>query len=251
MDIEYPEVADVNIGHNSGIRPLNATQVREYLADAESAVIQRRRDLQAAIYRFKAAHPHIENDEMQARAGDFVKQIKTHIATIEIHRKEAKEPYLEGGRVVDKFFKDEAEPLVVGVVAIQKVMTAYATEQDAKRRKQAEQEAAAARAEAARLAELAAQDLEQTHLEDAIQASQVAADAQRRAEAKPAEFTRARGDYGSTSSLRETIRIELDDITKVPTNYLLLDEKKALAAIKLGINIPGVRKVIEKSVVVR
>ena len=68
----------------------------------------------------------------------------------------AKAPYLEGGRIVDAFFKDIGESMKRAVTEIEKVMTVFANEQERLRRIEAKRIADEAEAKAKQLRDEAA-----------------------------------------------------------------------------------------------
>lgn len=77
------------------------------------------------------------------------------------------------------------------------------------------------------------------------------------AEALDAEVTAApelkavKSAIGGGSYWRETIDYELIDIALVPVEFLKVDEAKVKAAIKAGLNIPGIKSKIEKKLVTK
>ena len=97
-------------------------------------------------------------------------------------------------------------------------------------------------------------------MNDALAAEQRAEDLKAAATTAPsADLSRTRGDFGSVTSLRTTWGFEVDDLTKVPATYLLLNEQMVRAAIRTApkkdgvpqINIPGIRVVAEQKAGVR
>ena len=56
---------------------------------------------------------------------DFIKQLAAHMKTLDTTRVGEKEPYLEGGRTVDTFFKTLADPLDREKGTLQKRLTSY------------------------------------------------------------------------------------------------------------------------------
>lgn len=253
---------DPGIGHNSV--PMGAMQVRLYLIDSEAPLVKRRDDLLAGVAHFEEKHPTITNEEDQARAADFVRQIQQHIKLATDHFTPAKKPFLDGGREVDKFFKEIKEPLEAGLNRVRAPMTAYANEQERIRRAEAARIAAEAQAEAARIArELADQQRAERErqeaiaraeyvppapieaapvsIDDAIAAAEIAEKATKAAVAKPADFSRTRGEMGAVSSLREIVEVELVNLDEVPREFLIFDAAKAKKAAQAGRkHIPGV-----------
>lgn len=255
------------LGHNNPPAPLTAIEVRAYLADAKAPLVERKDALMAGVARFLEKHSVIADEETQSRAGDFVKQIAAHAKIVEDHRTPAKKPFLDSGRAVDAFFKDIADPLAQGIAKIRAPMTVWAQKQEAIRRAKADQEAAEARQRAREAAEaLAKQQAEEAEREEArrrseyvppapveapppvsldevIAISKEAEALTRAAEAKPADFSRTRGEFGSVSSLRQIVTVEMVDIALVPREFLLFNESAAKRAAQAneGLVIPGVK----------
>lgn len=157
--------------------------------------------------------PAIDNDDVAGKVIDYISQLSALNKAAEAKRTGAKEPYLEGGRAVDGFFKTITEPVNKVKEAVNKLLTIYQREQEAAaRRKRMEEERLAREAaeKAAREAEEAAKAAStDATLDDAIAAEKAAevaaadlAKAAQAAEVKPAELTRTRGEYGAMSSLR-------------------------------------------------
>lgn len=183
--------------------------LREKLQDENRDLVKRRDELLAAAGRI----PPIDSDDIAGRVSDFVKQLTALHKAAEAKRTGAKEPYLEGGRNIDGFFKLITDPVEKTKVAVQRQLTIYLRDkEEAARRERQEQERIAretaekARREAEALAAAAATE---KALDVAIEAEKSAGVAQadlvkaeQAADAKPAELSRTRGEYGSVTSLR-------------------------------------------------
>jgi regulator of protease activity HflC (stomatin/prohibitin superfamily) len=254
---------------------MTPVEVQLYLTDTEAPLLKRRDDLLAGVARFQAKYPKITNDEDQAKASDFAKQIMGAIKISKDHFTPAKKPFLDGGRAVDAFFKGIAEPLEYGLNKVRATMTVYANEQEQIRRAEAQRKAAEAAAEARRVAdELAEQqrleaeraaakardeyvapapdDVAPLSLTDVIVAAQAKQDALKEATARPADLSRTRGEMGSVSSLRERISVELIDISLVPLEFLIFNERAAIIAVQNGrTDIPGVEIIRSNHIQVR
>ena len=201
-------MADVApIGDNQP--PADADPLRDRLGDDYGEMIARSDELLGAFDR-------APGDITDANAGpmtDFIKQIGAHVKTLDKARVAEKEPYLQGGRTVDGFFKTMTGKLEKSASALRSRLTLYERVKAAIERRAREDEERRQRKEAKRLcreaeAKAAAAQTE-TDLEDAVQveaqASEAEADALKAgkaAEAKPAELHTTRGDYGASSSLR-------------------------------------------------
>lgn len=183
--------------------------LRERLHDEHGGLIRRKDDLLAAASRI----PAITDDDLAGRASDYIAQIKACAKAADAARVGEKEPYLEGGRAVDGFFKAITSPLEDVEKKVKQSLTVYHREKEAEERRRRMEAERIAREEAdakRREAEAAAKVLrDQQSLDDAIAADKAArlaeADAVKAtqaAEAKPAELSRIRGEYGAVSSLR-------------------------------------------------
>lgn len=207
------------IGHNSGAPAIpTPQQIHADLEIGNVSLLARRDELLAAAGRVPAEI----DDAIEGRVIDFIKQINACASKAKEAFKAAKEPYLEGGRAVDGFFKKITDPLDAAKKTLNDRLTAHLRRKEAeerRRREEAERLAREAAETARREAEEAARRLaEESQLDDAIakerEARQAAADAAaaaRAAEAKAAELSRTRGDYGGVSSLRTEWTGELVD----------------------------------------
>lgn len=216
------DVARHSIGAN--FPPVETPQeIYDRLVGTYGAMTTRRDELLAGV----ARTPAVLDDDNVAKVIDFVKQIKVAGTKATEAFKSEKNPFLEGGRAVDGFFKKINEPLDDGVKALNKKLTAYQIDKEAKERRAREETARLAREEAARLQkiaddEAAALRVEADKLREAAnlcgaveaeakadQAVTAAAVAQRETQAKVADLSRTRGDMGGVSSLRTEWRGEL------------------------------------------
>lgn len=206
----------------------------------------------------------IENDEQNAEMGAFLRMISAAVATTKDRFKKVKEPWLAGGRAVDRFFTTGiVGPLELAHASLNKRQTAYQIWKAEEARRKAEEEARQARAreeEARRQAEAAERakrraEAEAKKAKDDAAESAAAAERARQAAAN-AEAARARqaqesvavsaatkvatssnADLGrtrgemATVSLRTTWRFRVDDITLVPVEYLQVNDRLVNAAI--------------------
>jgi alpha-galactosidase/6-phospho-beta-glucosidase family protein len=195
------------IGHNRA--PFDADSLRSDLIDEFRSLFSRRDELLAAETRI----PPIGDEDTARKISDFVKQLSAAIKASDAARVNAKEPFLEGGRVIDGVFRQISDPLTDLKKKVERKLTDYlrAKEAEERERRQREEREARERAEQARReAEAAAQAMrDAASLDEAVQAEKAAeaaaADvvkAEAAATAKPAELSRTRGEYGAVSSLR-------------------------------------------------
>lgn len=221
--------------------------LREKLQDENRDLLKRRDELLAAAQRI----PPIDSDDIAGRVSDFVKQLTALNKAAETKRTGAKEPYLEGGRNIDGFFKAITDPVEKIKNIVQISLTKYLRDKaDRERHERMEQERLAreAAAKAQREADEQARALaNEQQLAAAIEAERAAEVAQadavkavQAAEAKPAELSRTRGEYGSVTSLRtEWVFDDLDRATldlEALRPYLPTDglEKALRAFIRAG-----------------
>lgn len=204
------DVLAERLGHNAPPPDLLVGEaLRERLRDEYPDLIRRKDDLLAAANRM----PDVTDGEIAGKVSDFIVQLKACAKAADTARVGEKEPYLEGGRAVDGFFKSIISPLEEVEKKVKHSLTIYHREKEAeeRRRRMEAERIAREEAEAKRLeAEAAAKALrDQQSLDDAIAADKAAklaeADAVKAAQAaqaKPADLSRIRGEYGAVSSLR-------------------------------------------------
>lgn len=223
----------------------DAEALQNRLAEDNQSLIKRQVDLIAA----EARLPEIANDDSAGKVSDYIKQVTSCSKALDTARVGAKEPFLEGGRTVDGFFKSYTDPLAALKKRIESKLGAYLREKEAAERRRREEEArkaaeeaAAREAETMKLAEVEglAPAVANAALDGAVAAQATAEQAQKAAEAKPAELARTRGDFGSLATLsrqwtfKDLNRDAIDLEALRP--HLPLDglEKAVRAAIKAG-----------------
>lgn len=206
------------IGHNLGFVSLDAdgkvildaALMREYLHEELAPLLARKAELLGSVSRAPAV---IGDEETAGKIADLIKMIAACVKNAEADRVARKEPFLEGGRITDAEYRGVTEPLLRGKIDVERRLTLFQREQAEAERRRREEIARQERAEAERLAQeaAAAEAAAQTEVEidEAISADALAqqreADAvvaRRAAEAKPAELSRQRSDYGAVASLK-------------------------------------------------
>lgn len=254
---------DPKMGHNNP--PSDVEILRDTLAAQNADILSRRDELLAACGRI----PAITSDDIAGKVGDHVKLMTSCMKSADTKRVATKEPYLSAGRTVDGFFKGITDPLETAKKQVERNLTAYLQEKAAAERRRREEDARIAREEADRIAAEAAAAAAQVQTEadlgnaiaaedSATTAQAEAAKAQKEADAKAADMSRTRGDYGAVSSLRTTW--EFSDLNRdtldlealrqhIPIDAL---EKAVRAAIKAGVReLAGVRIYESTNAVVR
>lgn len=189
---------------------LTGDALREQLRDDNLALLERRDKLLAAAER---APEVIDDEDTAQKVSDFVKQLTALVKAAEAKRVDAKEPYLEGGRGIDGFFKSISDPVGKAKWRVEQVLAVFLRAKEERARREREEAARLAREEQERKAraawELGQKIRDEQELADAIAAEKAAKTAtaeaekaQKAADAKPAELSRTRGDYGAVASLR-------------------------------------------------
>ena len=211
-------LATPGVGHTLGFVSLDtdgrveldADVMREYLDEEIAALTTRKAELLASVGRAPAT---IADNETAGKIADLTKLIAACVKNAEADRVARKEPFLEGGRVIDGVFRGITEPLIRAKTDVERRLTLWQREVAEAERRRREEVARREREEAERLAREAAEleaaaqteaQIDQAISTDAL-AHQREADAvaaQKAAEAKPAELSRQRSDYGAVASLR-------------------------------------------------
>jgi hypothetical protein len=239
------------IGHNSGefesvTLAASVEKIEKYLDNDTFAIRQKARLIAVMLKDFLRDYAAITTDVQQAMATDVAGQTKLHLKLIEERREAIKRPWIDGGRAIQTYFSTITSPVDELLQRLEKIQTAYAKEIETQRRKAALDAALAAQAVADEAADIAAESLSSSDLDAANHAAEHADALIALANDKPATHSRTVGDYETVSSLRTVLVIELEDISKVPPEYLLLNEKKARSDVLAAkrrietLTIPGV-----------
>jgi hypothetical protein len=214
--------------------PLTPEEIRAYLDYQTERLRDRRDEIVRALEAMAKAHPRIEDDEV---LGDVAENYRMGAAlkkTTETHRVREKSPFLEGGRVVDKWFESFIAPMNTAMDRVQGIMDDFGRRKLAAERAEAERRRAIAQAEADRAAAEAAAAFKARQLTDEAidRASEAAREAERaeaQAQARPAELTRTRGTFGAVASARETWSWEVENFDLIPRDMLMVNNDKVKA----------------------
>jgi hypothetical protein len=198
--------------------PLTGEQIKAYLDYVMDSSIHRRKELLAALEHTAFTLVEIADDEHLAAIGDQMKQVNGLRKKVDADRTTYKAPYLDGGRVVDVYFKAFLAPLDGPVQKIMGAVNAYQRAKEEKARQAREEAARQAREEAARKAAQAARELAAnpaseragTMLEQAEIAAAQAAAASDRVEGGRTTDARVYSDLGTTVATRRTWSYEYD-----------------------------------------
>ena len=229
-------------GHNAPPppRPLDAEQIRAWLDFEFSSLRERVTALSRDLAEQSERVATIDTEEQMLAFADNLRMAKAAGRTAEDRRKEAKAPFLDGGREIDAWFREVMSPLDAPMRAIQAGMDAYQARVAAEKRKAAEEAAGKAREEAARLAAAAAAaafaEKEEGEAADAIAKAQRAEVRAERADDKaagsPAALVRAHSDLGTVATAKETLEFEIIDEALVPRKFLVVDGNRIRSALR-------------------
>lgn len=233
--------------------PAEIEAIRERLSEDHKDFIDRADVVIASCGRMPS---EVTDEDMAGKFGDQIKILTAAVKDANGRRTMEKEPFLEGGRAVDGFFKTISEKLETHKREAQKPLAVYErAKADAERRRR-EEEARKAEAEAAAAA-AAAVDSEEA-LDAAVAAEEVAGKAVVEAGATAADMSRTRGKFGSVSSLRTTWGFE--DLDRESLDIEALRHHIPQAALETAVRafikaggreLKGVRIVENTDVVVR
>ena len=239
------------IGHNRKPEPTTPiASVKEHLDSTYHDLVARFVDLEFGCARVPDP---IERGDDAGLVTDFIAQCQVHVKQAEAAHKMEKATFLEGGRIVDKFFKRRCESLDEALVPLFSRLKAYRDRQVAERAERhhtlltaAESEAArstAYRAEAERLIEDPLWHDQAAHYRSLADATAESAAAMRREAEACLTPVRIQGDYGATAYVTHAWSFEVIDSEAVPRHYLSLNSEMVRTAItKDGIrDIPGLK----------
>jgi hypothetical protein len=200
----------------------------------------------AAISQNVEAYPSIDSDEILGKFAENVAMAKAAHKTATDNHDAAKADYLRLGRVVDRWLREAVtDPLRTPLATVQTMMDTYTREKLRIAREAAAAAAKLAEEEAARTAKAAADAIarantvaKQVAAEKATSIAEAsaleAAEAMARANAKPADLTRVRGEFDATASLRGTWRWRATNLRFVPVELLLVNNAAVTERIRVA-----------------
>lgn len=229
-------------GHNHPPSPISVDSLLVTLAEGHGDLTTRRDTLVGSLGKYLT----VEDDEGDAKTTDFIGLMTSLFDTADERHTVEKKPYLEGGRIVDGFFNAIRGPLTDAIKKAKKASVDYkvkkhdaeVAEQQRIARLAREEEqrkiAAAAEAEAKIKGEKTMERaiVAETVATQATEIRIVAEAAAQAVVAKPQAATMIHGVYGTTSSLSFGWAHRVTDLSKVPTQYLMLNEAAITAHIK-------------------
>jgi hypothetical protein len=209
-------------------QPLSEEEVKAYLDWAGIALCQRRDTLIESLVITAGKIERIEDDEVLGPISENMKMASALVRTAKDRHGDHKRPFRVAGEAVDLWFRRFAEPLAEAVQPIQLMMNAYAKRKYEEENARREEIRIKAEAEAKRLNEIAAKELEtgraaRKALDDAADAAKAADKAKRQAEMRPSAMTQSRGVYGTTASARVTWKWRVTDISLIPPELMMVN----------------------------
>jgi hypothetical protein len=184
----------------------------------------------------------IRDDFIAGHAADFAKDLKAAVNALDGTRTRIKRPVLHAQRLIDGEAKALGDRVMAAVAEVEARVTTYLRAKEVEARRAAEAEAARLAAEAERLAAEALRVDGMITAETAIEAFELAGQAETQANARALELTRTRGLGGALTALKDNWVWTLEDITKVPTHLLQVNDAAVRLFIKQGAReVPGLR----------
>jgi hypothetical protein len=184
----------------------------------------------------------IRDDFIAGHAADFAKDLKAAVNALDGTRTRIKKPVLHAQRLIDGEAKALSDRVMAAVAEVEARVTTYLRAKEAEVRRAAEAEAArlAAEAEAAITEAQASGTIADADM--AMESIDAADKAAEMANARALELTRTRGLGGALTALKDNWVWSLEDITKVPTHLLQVNDAAVRLAIKQGAReVPGLR----------
>ena len=212
----------------------------DLLAETYADLLMRYDELIEAVDRVPAS---CDDDETANKMTDFAGQISFCMKKAKAAHKIEKEPHLNAGRTVDKFFGDIVKPLERHKGAIEAIVGQYQWRKQEAARKAAQEAERIAREEAERLAALAQSEAD---VMAAIEQEEMANEQAAIAAARPVELSRIHGDL-ATGSLMVEYDFAIEDINLVPQRFLMVNESAIKSYIRsrpqdeAPVPVPGLR----------
>lgn len=237
--------------HNEPEGGLDAVKIRQEsqrrtLEESNKGHIDRYNELTTGYTKFAGMDFGVRDEAQAENVTDFLKQMQTERIAQEAQHKAEKEPYLNGGRVVDTFFKVMIEDLKHKHATLNSHLSGYHREKERLERierERVEREAREAEQKARQEAEEAAADVEtEADLDEAVTSERIVEDkvadtavATKAASQNAAELSRTRTGYGSTSSLQTTWTHDEDAVSRGAIDLEALRPYLTMNAISQGI----------------
>ncbi len=202
------------MGHNLPPDPLDPVEIARRLEETHARIFARADELKESVARMP---DEIEDEVMAAKFTDTGAMVNACRKAAEAARVAEKAPFLDGGRQIQAYFGAPLATLDALKRKIQGPLTEFQIKKEREERRRLEAERKAAEERAKKLAEEAKDEVD---LEEAVAAEDHAHTAAKAAEAKPAELSQSRGQYGSVASLRKTWTFTIENRSLIPIERL-------------------------------
>lgn len=210
--------AVATVGHN------NPPSLREVLAENYSGLTG---DVEAIASKADGAPKNVTSEADLTTVGDIVKDVRQLTKRVDLARVSEKEPYLQGGRDVDAFFKVLTERLDRITKTLEGRATEYQREKATEERRRREEEARRLREQEERQREIARKAEEANrsktaakHEDKAEELATKAAEAEAATQVSAAELTRVRSMSGTVATARTEWAFEITDYNEIPLEVL-------------------------------
>ena len=180
-------------------------------------------ELIAAMERVPAV---IETHEVNGNVGDMIKQLRAIDQALEKERTSIVKPIGDGVKIINAKFKKLQGPITAAMGELRKRQTAFLLEQQ-RLKDEAEAQAKREQVEAALEQAVAMEDAG-----DSVAAEQVMEDAEHLPPPVGGGVVASQGAFGTNTGLRDNWTWELEDISKVPPEYLEVNSVAVNKAIK-------------------
>lgn len=199
----------------------NNPPISEVLADTQKALIAR---IEPLADRANALPRKIDSDETLGKVGDLVVDARKLISDLDSARKVEKQPYLDGGRDVDSFFKTASERVERISAAFEKVAGDYQREKAAEARRKAEDEARKLREDEERKRQEAENAKRQSTADrkhdQADEIGALAEEAEAKAASTNHELAKVKTETGVTAGAKTEWTFDIVDYEKIPLDRL-------------------------------
>ena len=230
----------------------NPPSLEELLAEKAASLVA---EMNKIGVEAKGAPEVVKTEDDLDKVGNIIVRANKVVRSLEEMRKFEKQPFLDGGRTVDGFFKTHLDKLAKTISILDRRANVYTQEKLAAERRRREAEAEALRQEEQRRREAAARAEEEgrarhaaLHADKADRAAERLEEAEGAALQTNADIVRTRTDSGVAVGARTTWRGEITNIAEVDLEalrpYLLrADIEKAInTAVRVGVrDLKGVR----------
>jgi hypothetical protein len=224
----------------SGFDPIKVAGIPGPIVILDAAVLQK-----AEEYRSKALSMAVTDQESANEVGLFLGEVTKFEGQVELSRQTVKAPVLELGKVIDSEARKALEPLQEAKAGMKARLKAWMDEENAKRER--ERQEAERKIREAQDAQRKAEEESRKAQQEALNATTKVAREEAARKVAEAEAARTRAQVASQVSFVEPApakvagvksqkvpEFTIPDISKVPMEYLQVNESVVMAAIKSG-----------------